>query len=93
MCDGVCTQCGAGYAKSQLGTARYMSPERARGDRFSHQSDVWSMGLVVGECALGRHMLPPTQGFYELFLLVACVPLLRSCLLHRLGDLWLCGLA
>eukprot|EP01046_Picozoa_sp_COSAG06_P038142 COSAG06_NODE_4377_length_4316_cov_2.766025_6_plen_30_part_00 len=29
------------------------------------------MGLVVGECAQHRHMLPPTHGFWEVFLLVA----------------------
>jgi hypothetical protein len=42
-----------------------------RGDQFSHASDIWSMGLVVGECAQHRHMLPPTHGFWEVFLLVA----------------------
>jgi hypothetical protein len=60
-----------GQMDSQIGTARYMSPERARGDPFSHASDIWSMGLVVGESAQHRHMLPPTHGFYEIFLLVA----------------------
>eukprot|EP01047_Picozoa_sp_COSAG01_P071689 COSAG01_NODE_11193_length_1985_cov_2.538176_1_plen_62_part_00 len=30
-----------------------------------------SVGLIVGECAVARHLLPPTSGFYELFLLVA----------------------
>lgn len=60
-----------GQMDSQIGTARYMSPERARGDPFSHASDIWSMGLVVGESAQHRHMLPPTHNFYDLFLLVA----------------------
>ena len=63
-----------GYAESQLGTARYMSPERARGEDHSHKSDVWSLGLIIGECATCAHLLPPTQGFYELFLLVAFDP-------------------
>lgn len=29
------------------------------------------MGLIVGECVQHKHMLPPTRGFYEIFLLVA----------------------
>jgi serine/threonine protein kinase len=61
------------YAESQMGTARYMSPERCRGDDHSYSSDVWSLGLIAGECGLGRHMLENVASFYELFLLVRSI--------------------
>ncbi len=44
---------------SWVGTVTYMSPERIRGDEYSYDSDVWSMGLTLVECALGRYPYPP----------------------------------
>lgn len=43
----------AGDANSFVGTVTYMSPERLRGDIYSYAADVWSLGLVVAELALG----------------------------------------
>lgn len=34
-----------------IGTFKYMSPERMKGDRYSYSSDLWSLGVVLVECA------------------------------------------
>ena len=43
-----------GIATTFAGTLTYMSPERIRGGEHSTNSDVWSFGLSLLECALGH---------------------------------------
>jgi len=46
---------------SWVGTVTYMSPERISGKCYSFDSDVWSLGLSMMECAQGRFPYPPTN--------------------------------
>lgn len=70
ICDfGVSGNLVASIAKTNIGCQSYMAPERisgggmaqagAAGGTYSVQSDIWSLGLTIIECALGRYPYPP----------------------------------
>lgn len=40
--------------QSWLGTMCYMSPERIEQKPYTFSSEIWSLGLIIYECALGR---------------------------------------
>ena len=66
-------------AGSAIGTAAYMSPEQAAGDRVDARSDLWSLGAVLQEMLTGR---PPFDGANTLAVInavqTAPIPAIRS---------------
>jgi len=56
----------AGLNTTLVGTWRYMSPERLQGKPYGTPSDVWSLGLVLLECALGTFPFHEVTSPYEL---------------------------
>ena len=71
ICDfGVSGNLVASIAKTNIGCQSYMAPERISGGGMSSvggassgsynvQSDIWSLGLTIIECAMGRYPYPP----------------------------------
>jgi mitogen-activated protein kinase kinase len=71
ICDfGVSGNLVASIAKTNIGCQSYMAPERiagggmqqsgaTSGGTYSVQSDIWSLGLSIIECAMGRYPYPP----------------------------------
>ncbi|RZC76325.1 hypothetical protein C5167_000389 [Papaver somniferum] len=60
-----------GQRDTFVGTYNYMSPERISGRTYDYSSDIWSLGMVILECAIGRFpcIQSEDQGspkFYEL---------------------------
>jgi eukaryotic-like serine/threonine-protein kinase len=47
------------FSPERWGTAGYLSPEQARGERLTCASDIFSLGIVLVECLQGWH---PTNG-------------------------------
>lgn len=46
---------GQSLADSFVGTYSYMAPERIAGQAYSFASDIWSAGLSIMACVLGKH--------------------------------------
>lgn len=87
ICDfGVSGNLVSSIAKTNIGCQSYMAPERIAGGgmqssgapsvgTYSVQSDIWSLGLSIIECAMGRYPYPPetfTNIFSQLHVSIGC---------------------
>lgn len=58
---------------SSQGSIPYMSPERIRSNPYSFNSDVWSAGLCLAECAFGEYPFNyQKKTVFDLFNAIAC---------------------
>ena len=64
-----------GMCMTFVGTFKYMSPERVQSKPYSYASDVWSLGLVLIECATGRYPYPKCSGHIEMVQTVLEAPI------------------
>ncbi len=53
---------GATVPGTVMGTARYMSPEQARGEEVDARSDIFSLGIILYEMVVGRSPFSGTSG-------------------------------
>ena len=50
------------------GTCTYMSPERINNASYSYVADIWSLGVTLLECAIGKYPYDGFQGPIDLML-------------------------
>jgi mitogen-activated protein kinase kinase 3 len=58
-----------------VGTFKYMSPERMRSEKYSYASDMWSLGLVLMECATGQYPYVQDNSAIEMVQVSSCCTL------------------
>ena len=73
-----------------LGTVAYMSPEQASGEPLDNRTDLFSTGVVLYECATGRHPFPGKTAPLVLLAILDGAPVspiaLNPALPHRLQE-------
>lgn len=55
-----------GKAMTIVGTFKYMSPERILGRDYSYGGDIWSLGLMIIECATGKYPFAEANSMIEM---------------------------
>eukprot|EP01006_Ploeotia_vitrea_P032923 TRINITY_DN65110_c0_g1_i1.p1 TRINITY_DN65110_c0_g1~~TRINITY_DN65110_c0_g1_i1.p1 ORF type:complete len:520 (+),score=28.41 TRINITY_DN65110_c0_g1_i1:103-1662(+) len=88
-------------AHSAVGTQQYFSPERITEGSYSYQSDIWSFGVSIAYCLLGRYpwryktvvdLMAKIQTTVDLSFLnelngsPECTAFLKTCLAHSPND-------
>ncbi|CAE7941959.1 MKK3, partial [Symbiodinium sp. KB8] len=53
-------------AKTFVGTFKYMSPERMKKDTYDYASDIWSVGIILIECATGKYPFASSDSVIDL---------------------------
>ena len=53
-----------------MGTVTYMSPERINNESYSASADLWSLGLSLIECAIGKYPYDASGGPLQLMIQV-----------------------
>ena len=57
------THLGRQYARTQIGTPIYMSPEALKGERYGTSTDIWSLGATISYiCNQGKHLCNTQEG-------------------------------
>ena len=75
---GISKELGSGtYAQAgtQCGTLAYMAPERVCGGGYGFASDVWSLGLIALESAIGAYPYPSAKNHFALVQMIVEGPL------------------
>mmetsp|Transcript_34635 Transcript_34635/g.68099 ORF Transcript_34635/g.68099 Transcript_34635/m.68099 type:complete len:418 (-) Transcript_34635:71-1324(-) len=54
------------FCTTYVGTALYMSPERIKTEQYSYPCDIWSLGMTLVTCALGKCPIGTEGGFFAL---------------------------
>lgn len=55
------------FSNTWVGTMNYMSPERIENDKgYSFEGDIWSLGLVVYELAIGQYPFKESTAFFDM---------------------------
>eukprot|EP00672_Neobodo_designis_P023538 CAMPEP_0174831374 /NCGR_PEP_ID=MMETSP1114-20130205/3054_1 /TAXON_ID=312471 /ORGANISM="Neobodo designis, Strain CCAP 1951/1" /LENGTH=551 /DNA_ID=CAMNT_0016065197 /DNA_START=29 /DNA_END=1684 /DNA_ORIENTATION=+ len=67
---------GARSHQTFCGTLVYMSPNRAEGDSYGYEADIWSLGVTLYQMALGR--LPTANNLFEVIQLKSDPPQLPA---------------
>lgn len=69
-----------------------MSPERIRNQPYSYMSDIWSLGLVLMECATGQYPFHEHANCIEVAqtIIDADIPLLPKGFLYIYDVLYIC---
>ena len=52
--------------RTVVGTVTYMSPERIRAENYGTKSDIWSVGITLFECAIGKFPYPIKKVYLDL---------------------------
>mmetsp|Transcript_1563 Transcript_1563/g.3336 ORF Transcript_1563/g.3336 Transcript_1563/m.3336 type:complete len:342 (-) Transcript_1563:838-1863(-) len=60
--------------KTFVGTRNYMSPERISGKKYSYSGDIWSLGLMLIQMAMGRFPYPDCHSVIDLLDAMVQIP-------------------
>ena len=96
---GISRNCDSNYAQhvgydranatTFVGTITYMSPERLLGESYDFKADIWSLGVTLVTCALGRfpYAMVPGLGFWGLLQMLreGPPPKLPACTFSRIA--------
>jgi len=64
----------AAFANTFIGTIKYMSPNRIKGNKHSSKSDIWSFGIVVLESAIGEYPYGNIPNYFLFLQKVVSIP-------------------
>ena len=55
-----------GQCMTFVGTFKYMSPERIENKKYDYAADIWSLGIVLMECATGEYPFAECHSYIEM---------------------------